>query len=87
MMLHELPIDVYRIAEYSKKCLSLLLEHPKKEELISVLIEAGESAWARGAHEVGTLQCMQILRLTIVLACNSFFRERPLVVERRSMDG
>lgn len=52
MMLHEKPVDVYRIAEYAKKCLSLLLEHPKKEEFLNVLIEAGESAWARGAHEV-----------------------------------
>ncbi|RXW16010.1 hypothetical protein EST38_g9848 [Candolleomyces aberdarensis] len=52
MMLHETPIDVYRIAEYAKKCLVLLLEHPKKEELLNVLIEAGESAWARGAHEL-----------------------------------
>lgn len=53
MMLHEKPIDVYRIAEYAKKCLPLLLEHPKKEDFLNVLIEAGESAWARGAHEVG----------------------------------
>ncbi|KAF6766466.1 dual-domain HisK/Mak2 protein kinase [Ephemerocybe angulata] len=52
MMLHETPVDVYRIAEYAKKCLPLLLEHPKKEELLDVLIEAGESAWARGAHEL-----------------------------------
>jgi len=34
------------------RCLPLLVEHPKKEELLNVLIEAGESAWARGAHEV-----------------------------------
>lgn len=52
MMLHEKPIDVYRTAEYAKKCLPLLLEHPKKEDFLNVLIEAGESAWARGAHEL-----------------------------------
>ncbi|KAH6917111.1 dual-domain HisK/Mak2 protein kinase [Coprinopsis sp. MPI-PUGE-AT-0042] len=52
MMLHEVPIDVYRVAEHAKKCLKLLNEHPKKEELLNVLIEAGESAWARGAHEL-----------------------------------
>ena len=30
----------------------MLREHPKREELLDVLIDAGESAWARGAHEV-----------------------------------
>ncbi|KAG2023171.1 atypical/HisK protein kinase [Coprinopsis cinerea AmutBmut pab1-1] len=54
MMLHEHPVDVYRVAEHAKKCLSLLHEHPKKEELLNVLIDAGESAWARGAHELAT---------------------------------
>ncbi|KAF9072703.1 dual-domain HisK/Mak2 protein kinase [Rhodocollybia butyracea] len=52
MMLHETPIDVYRIAEHAKSCLPLLLEHPKREELLGVLIEAGEMAWTRGAHEL-----------------------------------
>lgn len=27
-------------------------EHPKHDELLDVLIDAGESAWARGAHEL-----------------------------------
>ncbi|KAG5220648.1 Ser-Thr histidine kinase [Salix suchowensis] len=67
MMLHESPIDVYRIAEHAKRyvtahpldlcvnldisCLPLLHENPKRDELLDVLIDAGESAWARGAHE------------------------------------
>ncbi|KAJ3713607.1 histidine kinase [Lentinula raphanica] len=54
MMLHETPVDVYRIAEHAKNCLSLLLEHPKREELLGLLIDAGEMAWARGAHELAT---------------------------------
>jgi hypothetical protein len=33
-------------------CLPLLQEHPKREEFLDVLIDAGESAWIRGAHEV-----------------------------------
>lgn len=37
------------------RCLPLLLEHPKNAELLDVLVEAGESAWARGAHEVNYL--------------------------------
>lgn len=69
-MLHEDPIDVYRIAEHAKRqvslhanrilltassCLPMLRDHPKRDELLDVLIDAGESAWARGAHEVGCL--------------------------------
>ncbi|KAK0208888.1 hypothetical protein DFS33DRAFT_1254916 [Desarmillaria ectypa] len=56
MMLHETPVDVYRIAEHAKRqnsrCLPLLHDHPKRDELLSVLIEAGEAAWTRGAHEL-----------------------------------
>lgn len=35
-----------------RRCLPILHEHPKRNELLEVLIDAGESAWARGAHEV-----------------------------------
>ncbi|KIY45235.1 dual-domain HisK/Mak2 protein kinase [Fistulina hepatica ATCC 64428] len=52
MMLHDQPPDVYRIAEHAKRCLPLLHDHPKREELLNVLVEAGESAWTRGAHEL-----------------------------------
>lgn len=52
MMLQETSVDVYRIAEYAQRCLHLLHEYPKREELLDVLIDAGESAWARGAHEL-----------------------------------
>ena len=45
--------DLYRIAEYSKRCLPLLTNHPKRDELLVLLVDAGEDAWARGAHEVG----------------------------------
>ncbi|KAG6857623.1 hypothetical protein H0H87_010191 [Tephrocybe sp. NHM501043] len=54
MMLTENPIDVYRVAEHAKRCLPLLQESPRREELLDVLVEAGESAWARGAHELAT---------------------------------
>ncbi|THU88468.1 hypothetical protein K435DRAFT_830560 [Dendrothele bispora CBS 962.96] len=52
MMQHETPVDVYRIAEHAKRCLTLLREHPKREELLNVLLDAGQSAWTRGAHEL-----------------------------------
>ncbi|KAH8834919.1 dual-domain HisK/Mak2 protein kinase [Flagelloscypha sp. PMI_526] len=52
MTLHEAIPDIYRIAEHAKKCLHLLRSHTKREDFLSALIEAGESAWARGAHEL-----------------------------------
>ncbi|KAJ7275535.1 histidine kinase [Mycena haematopus] len=52
MMMNEIPPDVYRIAEHATHCLPLLREHPKHNELLDILIDAGESAWARGAHEL-----------------------------------
>lgn len=30
----------------------MLHEHSRREELLQVLIDAGEAAWDRGAHEV-----------------------------------
>jgi predicted ATPase len=45
-----------------------LLDHPKREELLGVLVDAGESAWARGAHEVA-LQSFRSAR--------SLLRDRP----------
>ncbi|KAJ7356807.1 dual-domain HisK/Mak2 protein kinase [Mycena albidolilacea] len=52
MMMNDIPADVYRIAEHAAHCLPLLREHPKHDELLDILIDAGESAWARGAHEL-----------------------------------
>ncbi|KAI0271645.1 histidine kinase [Gloeopeniophorella convolvens] len=52
MMLHESSPDIYQIAERAQRCLPLLREHSKREELLSLLLDAGESAWARGAHEM-----------------------------------
>ncbi|EPS99596.1 hypothetical protein FOMPIDRAFT_1147208 [Fomitopsis schrenkii] len=53
MMLHESTPDVYRIAEHAKRCLPLLREHAKRDELLQLSIDAGDSATARGAHELG----------------------------------
>ncbi|KAN0138534.1 hypothetical protein V8E53_003522 [Lactarius tabidus] len=52
MMLLEPSPDIYQIAERAQRCLPLLREHNKRGELVSLLIEAGDSAWARGAHEM-----------------------------------
>ncbi|OSX67898.1 hypothetical protein POSPLADRAFT_1043081 [Postia placenta MAD-698-R-SB12] len=52
MMFHEATPDVYRIAEHAKRCLPLLREHAKRDELLELSIDAGDSARARGAHEL-----------------------------------
>ncbi|KAI0063199.1 STKc type histidine kinase [Artomyces pyxidatus] len=52
MMLHEETPDIYQIAERAQRCLPLLRAHSKREDLIGLLIDAGDSAWARGAHEL-----------------------------------
>lgn len=39
----------------ANRCLPLLREHERRGELVSLLIDAGDSAWARGAHEVRCL--------------------------------
>lgn len=52
MMLHEATPDVHRIAEHAKRCLPLLRDNAKREVLLDLLSDAGDSARARGAHEV-----------------------------------
>ncbi|KAF7798602.1 hypothetical protein EIP86_009824 [Pleurotus ostreatoroseus] len=59
MMLHEPAPDVYRIAEHAKRCLPLLREHQKRDELLDLSIDAGDSAAARGAHEASGLLALQ----------------------------
>ncbi|KAH9850662.1 histidine kinase [Lenzites betulinus] len=51
-MLHESTPDIYRIADHAKRCLPLLREHSKRDELLEMSIDAGDSARARGAHEL-----------------------------------
>ncbi|GJE87861.1 histidine kinase [Phanerochaete sordida] len=52
MMMHEPIPDIYRIAEHAKQCLPLLRDHPRRDELLDLSIDAGDSARARGAHEL-----------------------------------
>jgi hypothetical protein len=69
-MLVEPTPDVYQISERAQRyvaicfwslfltadrCLPLLREHDRRGELVSLLVDAGDSAWARGAHEVRRL--------------------------------
>ncbi|KAG6896745.1 hypothetical protein C0992_006407 [Termitomyces sp. T32_za158] len=83
MMLLEKPIDVYRVAEHAKRCLPLLQDNSKREELLNVLVEAGESAWARGAHEVSPHIFLELWvhlkSLTWQLAIRSFLNARSLL--------
>ncbi len=59
----------------NSRCLSFLHDHPKRDELLSVLIEAGEAAWTRGAHEVCTRCHPGGLRglMLLCLACYPIF--------------
>ncbi|KAF7784549.1 hypothetical protein Agabi119p4_714 [Agaricus bisporus var. burnettii] len=67
-MLHENPSDIYRIAEYARRCLSLLRDHFQRDTLLGVLVNAGEAAWARGAHE---------LAIQSFVCARSLFCENP----------
>jgi len=40
------------LMDFSLRCLPLLHEHAQRDELLDILVDAGESAWDRGAHEV-----------------------------------
>lgn len=40
------------ITDCLRSCLPLLREHSKRDELLELSINAGDSARARGAHEV-----------------------------------
>lgn len=43
---------MYRIAEYCRRCIPLIREHPNREEFVDCLVSAAEASAARGAHEV-----------------------------------
>ncbi|KAI6045151.1 STKc type histidine kinase [Pisolithus marmoratus] len=51
-VLHDAVPDVHRIVDHAGRCIPLLLKEPNREQLLDVLVDAGESAWARGAHEL-----------------------------------
>ncbi|KAI6159530.1 STKc type histidine kinase [Pisolithus thermaeus] len=51
-VLHDAVPDVHRIVDHAARCIPLLLKYPNREQLLDVLVDAGESAWARGAHEL-----------------------------------
>lgn len=51
-VLHDAFPDVHRIVDHASRCIPLLLKYPNREQLLDVLVDAGESAWARGAHEL-----------------------------------
>lgn len=67
---------------HTPRCLPLLHEHPKREELLDVLVDAGESAWARGAHEVSRVGIITAYTSTLTaskLAIRSFISARTLL--------
>lgn len=70
------------------RCLPLLCEHERRGELVSLLIDAGDSAWARGAHEVRCLllsdPCWR--NAVVLLDGISIFGQRSISSRTRCVD-
>jgi hypothetical protein len=70
------------------RCLPLLREHNRRGELVSLLIDAGDSAWARGAHEVRFFS----RGLLLLVECGRFvdgisvFGQRSISSRTRSLE-
>lgn len=47
-----LPLRHSVVSDYILRCLPLLREHHKRDQLLDLSLDAGDSARARGAHEV-----------------------------------
>ncbi len=64
-----------------ERCLTLLHDHPKREELLSVLMDAGEEAWNRGAHEASPKSAYMVIvdLMEVQLAIRSFTSARALL--------
>ena len=85
-MLHDaddITPDIYRIAEHAKRCLPLLREYSKRDELLEMSINSGDSARARGAHEVHRSHpsACCILKMASQLALQSYMNARSLLDE------
>ena len=102
-MLLEPSPDVYQISEHAQRyvvilflyvlltanrCLPLLCEHDRRGELVSLLIDAGDSAWARGAHEVRCLLLSDIFwrNAQVSLDGISIFGQRSISSPTRCLD-
>jgi hypothetical protein len=102
-MLLEPSPDVYQISERAQRyvaicflglfltadrCLPLLRGHDKRGELVSLLIDAGDSAWARGAHEVRCLLIRDFFWRNAQASLDgiSIFGQRPLSSRSRCVD-
>ena len=102
-MLLEPSPDVYQISERAQRyvvicffnllltanrCLPLLCEHERRGELVSLLIGAGDSAWARGAHEVRCLLLSDFFwrNAQVSLDGISIFCQRSISSRTRCLD-
>jgi hypothetical protein len=102
-MLLEPSPDVYQISERTQRyvaicslslfltadrCLPLLREHDRRKELVSLLIDAGDSAWARGAHEVRCLLLSDLFGRNAQASLDgiSIFGQRSIPSRTRCLD-
>ncbi|PVF96145.1 hypothetical protein CPB86DRAFT_523058 [Serendipita vermifera] len=67
--------DIFRITEYSRRCIPLIREDPHREEFIECLVDAAESSAARGAHELA-LQAFKDARVLLGDASWRDFHDR-----------
>jgi len=72
----------------ANRCLPLLCEHDRRGELVSLLIDAGDSAWARGAHEVRCLLLSDFFwrNALVMLDGISIFGQRSISSRTKCLD-
>ena len=81
----ELDGRYFTLAHKLGSCLPILHEHSRREELLQVLIDAGEAAWDRGAHEVCSIELCVSLLILAILDGHQILRERAHPVSQGSL--
>jgi len=71
----------------SLRCLPLLHEHSQRDELLDILVDAGESAWDRGAHEVFEFLVGSFLTKVCFIDRNAIIHQCSYPFSSGSMDG
>ena len=69
------------------RCLPLLHEHSQRDELLDILVDAGESAWDRGAHEVSEFLVGLFLTKVCFIDRNAIVHQCSYPFSSGSMDG
>lgn len=62
-------------------------EHSQRDELLDILVDAGESAWDRGAHEVFEIVVGLFLTQVCFIDRNAIIHQCSYSFSSGSMDG